>query len=283
MIASEITQKPLDNHLDQKYFIASLPPVRVGGSRLGIGMTETDLEVQIEGRSILVVEDENFTRHILCNFLLRGQGCRLHQATNGLEAVAKLDELDGGVDCIVTDIKMAPMNGLQLLQAIRSGRTKVDFKVPVLLLTGHSDVSCLRTAMALDVSGFIVKPASRQALMVRLACALEGTARRQTEGDDAANKDPREYFLVDVPDRIGEPPPLRRNRIDEHQDIIGIRMDLEEVHPNAVLTRDVYMANGTLLLPAGAPLSARNRARLADLASMDPELRMVWVRPPEAA
>lgn len=244
-------------------------------------MADLDLEDSIQGRSILVVEDEHFTRRILCNFLLRGNDCTLYQASNGLEAVGLLEQFGPALDCIVTDIKMAPMNGLQLLQAIRSGRTKADPRIPVVLLTGHSDVSCLRTAMALDVSGFLVKPASRQSLLARLARAIEGSGRVGAEARPF--RDPRDYFLVEVPDRIGEPPPLRQSGPEEHQDLHGVLMDLDEVHADAVLTRDVHMANGTLLLPAGSLLTSRNRSRLAELAGLDPDLRRVWVKPPEAA
>lgn len=226
----------------------------------------------LENRHFLIVEDETFTRHILARFLLNSPGCEIHQAANGLEAVQKLSEVGPAIDCVISDINMSPMNGLQLLQAIRSGQTRAKRDVPVVLLTGHSDRRFLQTALELDVSAFVVKPASRQSLTSRVARVL---------GAPPTTKDSREYFLVDVPENIVELSTGKKHTADEPVEVTGVRLGLDEVHDNAVVTREVVMSNGTLLLPAGSILNKRTRARLSDLAEMDASLRYVWVKPEE--
>lgn len=235
-------------------------------------LSEKDQEKLLENRHFLIVEDETFTRHILARFLLNSPGCEIHQAANGLEAVQRLEDVGPAIDCIISDINMSPMNGLQLLQAIRSGRTKAKKDVPVVLLTGHSDRRCLNTALELDVSAFVVKPASRQSLTSRVARVL---------GAPADTKDAREYFMVDVPENIVELTTGKKQTNDDQVEVTGIRLELDEIHDNAEVTREVVMSNGTLLLPAGSILNKRTKARLNDLAEMDPSLRYVWVKPEE--
>jgi DNA-binding NarL/FixJ family response regulator len=73
---------------------------------------------------------------------------------------------------IISDINMPEMNGLEMLQAIRTGKGAVDRAVPVVMLTAHSEAMVVGTALRLDASGFVVKPASGKHLGDRIERAL---------------------------------------------------------------------------------------------------------------
>jgi two-component system, chemotaxis family, chemotaxis protein CheY len=70
------------------------------------------------------------------------------------------------IDCIISDFNMAPLTGLQLLSRIRTGaQSGVPRDQRFILLTGHGEADVVRSAMALDASGYVVKPVSLKMLV----------------------------------------------------------------------------------------------------------------------
>src|SRR5438477_8783711 len=54
---------------------------------------------------------------------------------------------------LISDVNMPTMNGLELVQRVRSGDTAAPRDLPILMLTGHGDELVVTTALALDVDG----------------------------------------------------------------------------------------------------------------------------------
>lgn len=115
--------------------------------------------VRLEELHILVVDDEasfvDFVEAILKAFGVR----KITRASSGREVYQFFRGQPAVVDCIISDFSMAEGNGLQLLQAIRTGNIpNVRADVPFVLLTMSGDEATVRTAMQLDVSSYLVKP-----------------------------------------------------------------------------------------------------------------------------
>jgi len=91
----------------------------------------TDNDQDKKKVSILVVEDEPSIRAAIC-LLLEFHGFSCTQATNGLEAITKMDGDPPAV--VVTDYMMPRMDGLSLARAIRGDSRYAD--LPVILITG---------------------------------------------------------------------------------------------------------------------------------------------------
>lgn len=72
-------------------------------------------------------------------------------------------------DCVVTDLRMPALDGQQLLQHLRG----LDADLPVILLTGHGDVSAAVTAMREGAHDFIEKPYDADHLVAVLDRAVE--------------------------------------------------------------------------------------------------------------
>jgi two-component system, LuxR family, response regulator FixJ len=70
--------------------------------------------------------------------------------------------------CILTDLKMPGMSGLQLQAALRER----DIQLPVVVLTGHGDVASVRTALKNGALDFLEKPAEDDILLDVLQNAL---------------------------------------------------------------------------------------------------------------
>ena len=73
----------------------------------------------------------------------------------------------GKIDCVITDFNMAPLNGLHLLKAIRTGDARCARDTPVLMLTGFSDDYLIASALNL-----VLKPISRIAFNEKLGRVL---------------------------------------------------------------------------------------------------------------
>jgi two-component system, LuxR family, response regulator FixJ len=74
--------------------------------------------------------------------------------------------------CLVTDIRMPEMDGLELLQAL-AARGPLP---PVIVITGHGEVPLAVQAMKLGARDFIEKPFDTAELMTSIRGALRGTA-----------------------------------------------------------------------------------------------------------
>src|SRR6059058_1358935 len=80
------------------------------------------------GRVLVVDDDESIRR--VCSRVLGGEGWQVELAENGR---AGLEALDKQVfDCVVSDVNMPELGGLELVQAVRQR----DDDIPVLLMTG---------------------------------------------------------------------------------------------------------------------------------------------------
>jgi DNA-binding NarL/FixJ family response regulator len=121
---------------------------------------------------ILIVDDDTVMLDLI-EALLKSIGVGLvTRATSGAEAFNMLAKAERVVDCTVCDFSMANGNGLQLLQAIRMGQVKnVRTDSCFVLLTSSGDAATVAAAAELDVSGYLVKPATAEKLRLCIAKA----------------------------------------------------------------------------------------------------------------
>lgn len=112
-----------------------------------------------------VVDDDAAMRDSLA-FLLDTAGFQVVLYENGRRL---LDALAGaGTGCILTDIRMPEIDGLELLRRLRAaGHT-----LPVVMMTGHGDVPLAVEAMKLGACDFIEKPFDDEVLLQALHSAL---------------------------------------------------------------------------------------------------------------
>ncbi len=104
-------------------------------------------------RTVLTVDDSKTMRDMVA-FTLKQAGYAVKQAFDGQNA---LDVLGGEkVDCIVTDLNMPVMDGLELIKQLR--QHPVHRGTPILMLTTESDDTKKQAGRDAGATGWLVKP-----------------------------------------------------------------------------------------------------------------------------
>lgn len=116
-------------------------------------------------RLVHVIDDDDAVRDSLA-FLLTASGLDVRAYES---AVSFLDGISGSVEgCIVTDVRMPGMTGLELVAAL----SQRGVRAPVIVITGHADVPLAVQAMKAGVADFIEKPFEDDAIIGAVEAAL---------------------------------------------------------------------------------------------------------------
>ena len=118
---------------------------------------------------ILVVDDFSTMRRIVRNLLKELGFTNVDEAEDGAIALQKLQA--GGFEFVVTDWNMPNLDGLQLLQAIRSSPTLKH--LPVMMITAEAKKENIIAAAQAGASGYIVKPFTAATLQEKLSKVFE--------------------------------------------------------------------------------------------------------------
>ena len=95
---------------------------------------QTPVEKTTNFETVLVAEDEEIVRELVCDVLAE-QGYNVLCAVDGIEALQKAKDFDGHIDLLITDVIMPHMNGQELADQLSSERPDVK----VLFVSGYSD------------------------------------------------------------------------------------------------------------------------------------------------
>jgi type II secretory ATPase GspE/PulE/Tfp pilus assembly ATPase PilB-like protein len=115
------------------------------------------------GRTVLVVDDEDHLRRLLCDLLAR-EGYTTIEARDGAEALDRVDQ--HAPDIILLDLNLPGLDGYGVLAKIRSrGDTK---HIPVVVLTAKGDEDNEVRVLQAGADDFLTKPFRARALYARL-------------------------------------------------------------------------------------------------------------------
>jgi two-component system, chemotaxis family, chemotaxis protein CheY len=123
---------------------------------------------------VLVVNDVVSMADIIVSLLKKIGFTDIDTAENGAVALSKLAERN--YDLVVSDWKMEPVNGQQLLEAVRA-IPKIS-KTPFIMVTAHIDVQNVIAATQVGVDGYITIPFSLATLKSKIT-EIYDTVRAQ--------------------------------------------------------------------------------------------------------
>lgn len=102
-------------------------------------------------KKILIVDDQQGIR-LLLNEILRKEGYETYLAANGYEAIHSIENIM--IDCMLLDMKIPGMNGLEILEKVNElGR-----KMPIIMMTAYADVELMERAKTLGATHYFTKP-----------------------------------------------------------------------------------------------------------------------------
>jgi two-component system, LuxR family, response regulator FixJ len=135
-------------------------------------------------RIVHVIDDDEGLRESLA-FLLRTAELEVRSFDS---AKAFLDALpDAAPGCVITDVRMPDMSGIELLRRLK----ELKIGVPVIVITGHGDIALAVEAMKIGAADFFEKPFDDDLLVASVRAALRQQADQTKRGAERADIEQR--------------------------------------------------------------------------------------------
>lgn len=127
--------------------------------------------------TVHVIDDDEAVRDSLA-FLLEAADLTVRTYESAVTFLEQASGIEGG--CIVTDIRMPEMTGLDLVRHLNDRGSSL----PVIVITGHGDVPLAVEAMRAGVVDFIEKPFNEEVMLSALRRALDLSRNHAEEASE---------------------------------------------------------------------------------------------------
>jgi two-component system response regulator FixJ len=133
---------------------------------------------------VYMIDDDDAVRHSL-EFLLKTAGIEVRGFESAKAFLEMLPRIKTG--CIITDVRMPEITGIDLLRRVKES----GLDIPVIVITGHGDISLAVEAMKIGAVDFLEKPFDDDLLLASVRSALNreaDTAKHNAEVADIHDK-----------------------------------------------------------------------------------------------
>ncbi len=138
---------------------------------------------------VYLVDDEEAVRRS-AGFMLKTSGFAVESFASGAEFLKAVQP--GAAGCVLLDMRMPKMNGLQVHAALREH----GLVLPVIIMTGHGDIGLAVKAMKAGAIDFIEKPFEKATLLAALADGFQRLASAGHRAEWAADAAARLEILT---------------------------------------------------------------------------------------
>ncbi len=166
-------------------------------------------------KKIVVVDDEADICFLLKRFLSKNDFI-VETAQNGKDGLALIESISP--DLVMTDFRLGDITGTELLTTIKSKRPNV----PVLIITGYSDIKVAVNVMKLGAYDYITKPLFPDEILV--------TVKKAIADAEASQNDDQQYVAPASSDGTSEP--VKSSRKTSSRTKAGYVMGSSEVSDN---------------------------------------------------
>jgi two-component system chemotaxis response regulator CheY len=154
-------------------------------------MHNPSVEKMLQGLNILIIDGNHYTRRLTRTMLMNMGAKSVTEAADGLAGLEQIRLSDP--DVVLLDWDMPVLDGMEVMQIVRSPGVFPRPNVPIIMLTHRARRSAVVEAMHAGVHEFLLKPTSPKALRDRLASIALKPRRMVQVGD----------FYVPEPRRAG--------------------------------------------------------------------------------
>lgn len=130
-----------------------------------------------DGRSFLVVDDEDFNRSLLVRHLKRDGFENIVEARDGQEALNAIRK--GNFDLILSDIQMPRMDGYELLKALKADMRHR--QIPIIMISAIDEIDSIVKCIELGAEDYLHKPVNPVLLRARISASMEKKVMRDKE------------------------------------------------------------------------------------------------------
>lgn len=184
----------------------------------------------------LIVDDHDMIRETIA-IMVKSLGFdEAITAIDGADAISKLYHERPSI--IITDLQMDPVDGLEMLRLIRSGRYGLPHDIPIIILTANAAEQVIAQCIAFDVDAFLVKPVNRKALESRINQLTQQCKPKKTV---------EHYFAMYQQD------PAKSTAFQLNGTVAFTDSDLQEVDAQINEQRAVAAPSGDILTPPSSP------------------------------
>jgi len=129
----------------------------------------------------LIVEDEADIQQLVSYNLIRA-GFHVTCADTGEEALQSLKSEN--IDCILLDLMLPGLSGIEVCTEIKKGRAKDFAHIPIIMLTAKGEEEDVIAGLECGADDYITKPFSPKVLLARIKAVLRRSAARKEDSDD---------------------------------------------------------------------------------------------------
>ena len=160
----------VESHLDKGTVFTIILPLEIVQPKEAPSASAAgaEKEIRLAGMRILVAEDNEINRMIICS-VLEERGCIIFEAENGKDAVSIFENSEAGFfDLVLMDIQMPVMNGYAAAKAIRSSGRADSAKIPIFAMTANAFREDVDKALASGMNDVATKPLDISLLLEKI-------------------------------------------------------------------------------------------------------------------
>jgi two-component system, LuxR family, response regulator FixJ len=190
---------------------------------------------------IYVIDDDDSVRDSL-DFLLRSSRFRVKTYDSASAFLESLPDIAFG--CVITDVRMPGLSGIELLRRLR----ELQIKIPVIVVTGHGDVPLAVEAMKIGAADFFEKPFDGDNIVAAVRTALNNSKR---DADHEAER-------TELRDRLASLTPRERDVLE----------GLVAGNPNKTIAYDLGISPRTVEIYRANVMTKMKSGSLSELVRM---------------
>ena len=204
---------------------------------------------------VLLVDDEKSILHALKIYLEKQSDipCKVETVTNGKEAVRYIENYLS--DIVLLDLKLPDINGLKVLEKIKSIRPRI----PVIIMTGHGTIETAVKAMQAGAENYLLKPFKTfQEITISIKKAIDYKFLKE-ENEFLKEQIAHKYNVTNI---IGKSPkmveifkmikkiaPIDTNVLIEGESGTGKELVARAIHQNSLRAKNRFVAINCAAIP----------------------------------
>ena len=128
-------------------------------------------DYNLERLNFLIVDDNKHMRALVTAILSALGGRNVLEAADGADGIKELRHFPA--DIIICDWNMDPLDGIDFTRMVRTASDSPNPFVPIIMLTGHTEMNRVVEARDAGVHEFLAKPISAKSLFARIRSIIE--------------------------------------------------------------------------------------------------------------